>query len=190
MKRIPLAAYALTMLVVPASAHVGHGGAFTAATGFAHPFSGLDHLAAMLAVGLLSAIGGGARIWAWPAAFVAAMLGSAIGAHGGFQLPMVEPAIAASVLVLGLAVALAARAPVWLGAAVVAAFGVAHGFAHGAEAPAHGFAQYATGFTAATALLHLIGLAGGLAMSRAAGLVPVRILGGATAVLGLVLLVR
>lgn len=189
MKRLSLFVMALVLLVVPASAHSGHTAVFTISSGFAHPLSGLDHLAAMLAVGLLSTIGGGARIWAWPMSFVAAMVVSGFAAHGGLHAPMIEPAIATSVLVLGLAIALAVEAPIWAGAAIVAAFGMAHGLAHGMEAPAQGFAHYAAGFTAATVLLHLSGLAGGLALSRYGTRIPARVLGGATAVFGLVLLV-
>jgi len=181
---------ALMLSATPAAAHVGHGVAFSGGEGFAHPFSGLDHVAAMIAVGLWSVIGGGRRVWAWPAAFVATMLASAAAAKAGLALPHVEPAISASVLVLGLLVAAAVSAPVWLGAVVVAAFAVAHGHAHGAEAPAAGFALYAAGFAAATALVHLAGIAGGQALERLAGRMPVRALGGATAALGLVLLAR
>lgn len=190
MTRLTLAIALSVALASPAMAHVGHGSAFTAMTGFAHPFSGLDHIAAMLGVGLWSVVGGGKRVWAWPLAFVAAMLAAAIAARAGLGLPIVEPAIAASVLILGIAIALTIEAPVWLGAAVVSVFAMAHGTAHGAEAPGGSFAAYAAGFAAATALLHAVGLASGVAMCRAGGMVPVRVLGGMTAALGLVLLVR
>jgi len=147
------------------------------AAGFVHPFTGLDHLLAMLAVGLWAAQLGGRWIWAVPLAFVGSMaLGGALG-FAGVKLPLVEPTIAASVLVLGLLVALRVRLR-WSGLAVVGAFAVFHGIAHAAEMPAEASTLfYAVGFVLATALLHAAGVAlGMLPRARWAG-VPVALAG-------------
>ncbi len=183
-------ALALTVVTTPASAHVGQHLGFSAASGFAHPFLGLDHLAAMIAVGLWSAMAGGKRVWIWPAAFVIAMLVGGFLGHAGVALPKVEPAIALSVVVLGLLVAFGVSAPVPVGAALVALFAIFHGHAHGAEAPGEGWLGYAAGFAVATALLHIVGIGIGIGLQRSIGSLPVRILGAATAVLGVVIFMR
>ena len=136
-----------------ADAHPGHGAAGLAA-GFAHPFSGLDHLAAMLAVGLLGARLGGRALWQVPLAFIAMMvLGGVLGMNG-VALPFVEYGIAASVLVLVGAVVMARALPISAAVALAGLFAVFHGHAHGAEMPlaASGFA-YGLGFVAASSLL-------------------------------------
>jgi urease accessory protein len=174
----------------PAHAHVGQSLGFSFASGAAHPFAGFDHLAAMVAVGLWAALAGGRRMWVWPFAFVAAMLAGGLLGRGGFGLPAVEPAIALSIVMLGLLVACGIRAPMTAGAALLALFAVFHGHAHGAEAPAQGWEGYAAGFAATTALLHLIGIGLGCALQRGIGLLPVRAIGAATAVLGVFILLR
>lgn len=174
----------------PAFAHVGQHLGFSAASGFAHPLMGIDHLAAMIAVGLWSAMAGGKRIWIWPAAFVVAMLIGGFISHVGIELPQVEPVIALSVVALGMLVATGVSAPIPVGAALIAAFAIFHGHAHGAEAPADGWAGYALGFAVATALLHAVGIGAGLGLQRAVGTLPVRALGAATAVLGVFILMR
>ena len=143
----------------PALAHTGIEHAVSFASGFAHPWTGLDHMLAMVAVGLWAGLNGGRALWAWPAAFVGVMLaGGALGI-AGVPLPLVEPGILASVIVLGLLVLAAARLPVALGAALVAVFALLHGHAHGAELPSGAAAAtYAAGFALATALLHALGL--------------------------------
>ena len=110
---------------------------------------------AMVAVGLWAGLNGGRALWAWPVAFVGVMLaGGALG-MAGVAVPMVEPGILASVIVLGLLVLTAARLPVALGAALVGVFALLHGHAHGAELPTEAAAAtYAAGFALATALLH------------------------------------
>ena len=180
MTRTPLVLAAL-LLPGAALAHTGtgaHGTPFAA--GVLHPLLGADHLLAMVAVGLLAAITGGRAILAFPASFVGGMVAGGVLGFGGAALPIVEPAILASVVLLGLAVACAVRLPLALASAAVAAFGVAHGYAHGLEAPALGGAAYAAGFVLATVALHGVGLALGRP-----GIV--RALGGLTAVAGLVL---
>jgi urease accessory protein len=158
------------------------------AAGFVHPFSGLDHLLAMVAVGLWAWSLGGAARWIVPASFVALLaIGATLGASG-VSLPAVEPMIALSVIALGVLVALSVRVPTIAAAAAVALFGLFHGFAHGAEMPA--LAQplaYGAGFVAATALLHGIGLALGATLPRFAPAPSLRLAGGAIAAAGVAL---
>lgn len=184
-------ALAAVMMVVagPAQAHVGQHVSFAIGDGFAHPFLGPDHLAAMVAVGLWSALAGGRRLWFWPAAFISAMLVGGFIGRSGMHLPHVEPAIAVSVVVLGLLVTVGLRAPTSAGALVVAAFAIFHGAAHGAEAPTAGWAGYAMGFVFATALLHGLGVGLALLLQRSAGALPVRAIGITTALFGFVILV-
>ena len=178
------------LAATPALAHVGVGDHFSFMHGFQHPLGGLDHLAAMIAVGLWGAVAGGRRVWVWPLAFVAMMIVGGTVGRAGVVLPMVEPAIALSVVILGVLVAATVRVPVALGAAIVAVFAIFHGHAHGAEAPESGWLGYAAGFVIATALLHAVGIGVARLLDRGAGLVPIRAIGAATAVLGVFLLVR
>ncbi len=178
------------LAATPALAHTGVGDHFSFLNGFQHPLGGLDHLAAMIAVGLWGAVAGGRRVWVWPAAFVATMIVGGLLGRAGVALPMVEPAIALSVIILGVLVAATVRVPVALGAAIVAVFAIFHGHAHGAESPETGWLGYAAGFVIATALLHVVGIGIARLLERGAGLVPVRAIGAATAMLGVFLLVK
>src|SRR5690606_32990283 len=117
-------------------AHVGAGATASFPAGLAHPFSGLDHMLAMVTVGLWATLRGGRALWAWPAAFVGVMLAGTALASMQVAMPLVEPGILASVVALGLLVALAIDLPVWSGALVVGLFALFHGHAHGAGAPA------------------------------------------------------
>jgi urease accessory protein len=150
----------LLLAATPAFAHVGVGEASGFAAGFDHPLSGLDHMTVMVAVGLWAALKGGRALWVWPATFVGIMLvGSALGmAH--VPIPFVEPGILASVVAIGLLVALAVDLPVWTGALIIGLFAIFHGHAHGTEVPdtASGI-EYMAGFALATALLHAAGIA-------------------------------
>jgi urease accessory protein len=172
----------------PALAHTGLEHAFSFASGFAHPWTGLDHMLAMVAVGLWAGLNGGRALWAWPAAFVGVMLaGGALGI-AGVPVPLVEPGILASVIVLGLLVLTAARLPVALGAALIAVFALLHGHAHGAELPSGAAAAtYAAGFVLATALLHGIGLGVAYLCRNDNGKLIVRGAGAAVAVAGVAL---
>ena len=133
MKRILTLAAVFAATVSPAFAHIGLGSTASFAAGIAHPISGLDHVTAMIAVGLWAALKGGRALWIWPATFVGVMLvGGALGmAH--VPVPFVEPGILASVVALGLLVALAIDLPIAIGAAIIGAFALLHGHAHGAE---------------------------------------------------------
>jgi urease accessory protein len=187
MKRIaPAATTALALFAAtPAFAHVGVGATSGFFAGFEHPLSGLDHMTVMIAVGLWAALKGGRALWVWPAAFVGVMLvGGALGmAH--IPVPFVEPGILASVVALGLLVAVAADLPVWTGAVVIGAFALLHGHAHGTEVPetASGI-EYMAGFAAATALLHATGIAAAIALGQRFRTVT-RLGGAAVAVVGL-----
>ena len=185
-----VAAILFGFAATPALAHVGTGDHISFMHGFAHPLGGFDHLAAMIAVGLWGGLAGGRRVWVWPLAFVGMMVVGGMLGRAGIELPMVEPAIELSVVVLGLLVAMMVQVPVALGAALVAVFAIFHGHAHGAEAPETGWFGYAAGFVIATALLHTVGIGIARLMERSTGMVPVRAIGAATAVLGIVLLVK
>jgi len=134
-------------------------------SGFVHPLHGADHLVALLAVGIWGALVGGRAIRVWPIAFVAAMLAGFESAALGIAVPFVEPAILSSIVVLGLLVAFAAEAPLWLGAAILGLFAFFHGHVHGTEAAAASLSGYAAGLALATGALH----AAGIAMCRLAG---------------------
>jgi len=173
-----------------ALAHTGLEHAVSFASGFKHPWTGLDHMLAMLAVGLWAGLNGGRALWAWPVAFVGVMVaGGALGI-AGVPVPMVEPGILASVIVLGLLVLTAAHLPVALGAALVALFALLHGHAHGAELPAQAAAvTYAAGFALATALLHGLGLGVATLCRGDTGRLVVRGAGAVVAVAGMALAV-
>jgi urease accessory protein len=158
--------------------------------GLAHPLSGADHIIAMVAIGLWGVIAGGRALWVWPLAFVSAILVGFTAATLGLRVPLVEPAIAASIVVLGLLIALAVRAPVWLGAVIAGLFAFFHGHAHGTEAVGAGvqLIAYATGFSLATAVLHCVGLAAGFILARWAGQTLLRTTGGLVAISGLALM--
>lgn len=156
----------LLLLPTAAMAHPSlyhHAHSFTA--GLVHPLTGLDHLLAMVSVGLWASQKGGRALWLWPAAFVGAMVVGGILGMEGVALPLIEPAIAASLLVLGLMIAAMVRLPLVAGIGLIAAFGLFHGNAHGLEAPASGASLlYGLGFVMSTAALHALGLAIGLSM--------------------------
>jgi len=180
---------ALALLLTPALAfaHPGHGDNGLVA-GLGHPIAGLDHLLAMLAVGLWAAQQQGAARWALPCTFVASMLLGGMLGFEGLELPGLESGIAASVLALGLAVALAMRPPLSLAVIATALFALFHGVAHGLELPGMSSPwAYAAGFVAATAALHGAGFAMVRVLPRAAAPL-VRLAGAASAAAGVWLL--
>lgn len=183
--RLALAAAPLTLMASPAWAHVAKGiqGGFE--SGFIHPVLGLDHLLAMLAVGIWGAQMGGRAVWTLPVTFPMIMaLGGLIG-MSGFELPHVETGIGLSVLVLGLAIAAAWRAPEVIALPIVAAFAIFHGFAHGQELPnAVDPASYAVGFVVATGAIHVVGIAIGLFVKSMANGLIARAAGAAIAAAG------
>jgi len=188
LKRLSIAAAFLTAAAAPAFAHLDPAEHGSLMAGLSHPLTGLDHILAMVAVGLWAAQIGGRARWAVPAAFVATMaLGFAL-AVSGVSLPFVEPAIVASVIGLGLLVAMAVRLPVAASAAVVAVFALFHGHAHGGELGGAGALQFGLGFLIATAALHLAGVGVGLSLGRL-GPLATRLLGAATALGGAALMI-
>jgi urease accessory protein len=127
--------------------------------GLTHPLVGLDHLLAMIAVGIWAGQLGGRAVWLIPLTFVSVMAAAATLASFGLLLPLMEPAIACSVLVLGLLIAGSVRLPTSVGALLVSLFAVFHGYAHGLELPqAASPILYGAGFVLATALLHGLGI--------------------------------
>jgi len=184
-KRLGLAAILLMAAAMPAYAHVGIGTTSSFTAGFMHPLSGLDHMTVMIAVGLWAALKGGRAIWAWPAAFVGVMLAGAALGMAHVPVPFVEPGILASVVALGLLVALAVDLPVSAGVAILGLFALFHGHAHGTEVPENaGGLEYMAGFAVATALLHAVGIAAALGLgTRFRGLA--RVAGATCAAIGL-----
>ena len=153
-----------------AIAHPGHAGHLPGAlAGLMHPFLGLDHLLAMLAVGVWATQLGGRAQWLLPLSFVALLAAGGGLAIAGVGLPMVEGGIATSVLLLGILIALAVKMPTALAAAMVGVFALFHGHAHGSEMPAFSTPwQYAFGFMLASALLHGAGVWLGKGLQRQA----------------------
>jgi urease accessory protein len=171
-----------------AQAHPGHRVANGFAGGFSHPLLGLDHILAMVAVGLWAAQLGGRSLWAVPAAFVGLMaVGGALG-MAGIHVPMVEAGILASVLVLGIVIAAAVKPPMFVGMALVGLFALFHGHAHGTEIPAaaSGF-TYALGFVLATIALHACGVALGIFTQKEMSARTLRFAGAAIALAGVCL---
>ena len=187
LEKIPAASLLVMalMLATPAYAHMGTGlpGGFLA--GFKHPFSGFDHLLAMVAVGLWGAFLGRPLIVALPVIFPTVMaMGAILGmAHVPF-LP-IEIGIAISVLILGVVIATALKAPIWLASLIVAVFGLFHGYAHGKELPsAADPVGFSVGFVMATGLLHVAGIGVGTMNTKPWGIVLNRSLGGLIALTG------
>ena len=179
------------LLSNPAAAHMGTGlpGGFV--SGFRHPFSGIDHLLAMISVGLWGAFLGRPLIYALPVVFPAMMVVGAILGMFVVPLPPVELGIALSVVVLGGCIALSLRAPVWAASIIVAVFAVFHGYAHGKELPsAADPVSYSAGFVLATGLLHVAGICLGFINDLPNGVVATRSMGAVIAAVGIGLLYR
>lgn len=176
---------AALLMACPAFAHSGEGVAGGFVAGFLHPLSGLDHLLAMVAVGIWGAFLGRPLVWMLPVAFPLVMVVGGVLGIAGVALPHVEVGIAASVIVLGLAIATAWRAPVGLAVAIVAVFAIFHGHAHGTELPnAAAPEAYSAGFVISTGLIHVGGIGIGLLGKLSKGNMILRTAGGAICVLG------
>jgi urease accessory protein len=187
---VGLLALAALAVASPAHAHIigATGAGWT--QGFSHPFSGLDHILAMVAVGVWAAQTRRPALWVLPVAFPLAMAAGGLLGVAGVPVPGIEAGIAASVLGLGLLIAFQAKPPLALSIALVALFALFHGHAHGTELPqAASPALYGLGFVAATGMLHLIGLGIGLVMRLPKGMAAIRIGGGAIAAAGIALFV-
>lgn len=186
-KRIGLAG-AASLVAGSAFAHTGVGAVHGFTAGFSHPLFGLDHLTAMVAVGLWAGLVGGKARFAYPAAFVVTMVVAGLWGMSGGTLPGVEIGIGVSVVALGLAIAFNVAPPVAVGTVVCALFAIFHGYAHGAELPENaGALSYAAGFVLATVALHGLGL---VLATQIAGRAPrlARFAGGAMAVAGIAFL--
>ncbi|RYE82362.1 MAG: HupE/UreJ family protein, partial [Hyphomicrobiales bacterium] len=169
--RLKLALAALLVAVPSAAlAHTGAGLEHDLSHGFLHPLGGLDHVLAMVAVGVFAFVLGGRALYLVPLAFVGMMAVGFLLGLGGVELPFVELGIALSSVVIGGVAALGRPMPVVAASALVGLFAVFHGVAHGAEMPlgASGL-DYALGFVAATALLHLAGIAAAMGVARLVG---------------------
>src|SRR4051812_22742215 len=173
-----LVSSAVLLLPEWAQAHPGHGiEGFRA--GFAHPLMGVDHLVAMIAVGLWAAQLGGRARWMVPLSFLVTMMaGVGLGA-AHFPLPMVEAGILASVLTLGLLTSMAVRTPLWASMAIAGAFALFHGHAHGLEMSASAGSLTGVGFLAATALLQGLAIGAGSLVVQAARIRALRWAGAA-----------
>ena len=186
---LALAATGLALAPAAAWAHVDghHGGGFLA--GLLHPISGLDHVVAMVAVGLWGAVLGPPALWVLPVAFPLVMAFGGLLGLLGVPIPGVEIGIAVSGLAMGLMVLLELRPPLWLAALIVSAFAVFHGHAHGAELPAGSNALlYSLAFVIATGLLHLLGILLGETRRWPGGRRFVQGAGGVVALIGLLFL--
>lgn len=174
-----------------AEAHSGTGLAGGFGSGFRHPFTGIDHLLAMVSVGLWGAFLGRPLIFALPVIFPGVMVLGAVMGMFGLPLPPVEIGIALSVVMLGGCIALSLSAPVWVASLVVATFAVFHGYAHGKELPsAADPVGYSVGFVFATGLLHVLGIGIGFLNNLRGGIFVTRSLGAIIASAGVWFLSR
>ncbi|ODR98212.1 urease accessory protein [Methyloceanibacter superfactus] len=195
MKRfiLQLTVSALCLVPTAALAHTGVGDASGFMHGFMHPLGGLDHLLAMVMVGIFAYQLGGRALWLVPLTFVAVMaLGGFLGV-AAVPVPFVEIGIALSVIVLGAIVAFGIKAPVAVAMGLAGLFAIFHGHAHGSEMPmAVSGAMYAAGFMLATATLHAAGIGLGIlagTMSQTYGKTVYRVAGGVASVAGVALLI-
>lgn len=186
-----LAVVAISLPAGPAAAHLIGSGRIAGGleAGFVHPIMGLDHVLAMLAVGMWGAQLGGRAIWILPVCFPMVMaFGGALGV-AGVPFPAVETGIGASVLILGSAIALALRPPVVVSAAIVGFLALFHGYAHGVELPeAADPVAFALGFVVATGLIHAAGILVGLVICLPWGARVLRGVGAAIGIAGVALL--
>ena len=166
----PLLALSLIALPTAAFAHTGAGDTAGFLHGFAHPVGGLDHVLAMVAVGVFAVVLGGRAVWLVPLSFVGMMAVGFLLGIGQVDVPFVELGIALSSVVIGGVAALGRPMPIVAAMALVGGFAIFHGHAHGAEMPAAvaGLA-YALGFTTATALLHAAGILAAMGVTRLVG---------------------
>jgi urease accessory protein len=188
-KILSLAAITATFFLLPtlAHAHTGHGATHGFFNGAGHPIGGLDHLLAMIAVGLWAAMMGGRAVWVVPSAFVGVMAIGGVLGMSGVGLPFVEQGILLSVVVLGVLIAAAVKKmPLLVGALLAGTFALFHGHAHGTEMPSDtsGLA-YGVGFAVSTVLLHAAGIGLGMALKKFASETCVRVAGAAVVVAGI-----
>lgn len=185
-----LMALILLLAVQPLAAHTTGGAIGGLGSGLGHPLFGIDHLLAMLAVGMWAYQLGGSALWKVPMVFVLTLLVGANLGLAGLSLPFIEPMIAASLMMLGLIIAMKWRVVPLLASMIVAVFALFHGFAHGIEMPlAASPTAYITGFTLATILLHGLGAALAYGFQQSSHVVLMRAGGVGLAGTGLLLLI-
>ena len=190
MKRLRIAgpaclALLLSALPDPAYAHSAKSLSLGFVGGFLHPLSGPDHLLAMISVGLWGAFLGRPLIYLLPVVFPTVMAVGGVLGMAQLPFPRVEIGIAVSVIVLGLAILLRWRAPVWLAAVIVGIFGLFHGYAHGLELPSMANpVSFSLGFVLATGMLHVLGIFIGLLRDRPGGEALLRGMGAVIAAAG------
>ncbi|MGB7970681.1 MAG: HupE/UreJ family protein [Candidatus Deferrimicrobiaceae bacterium] len=183
----------LALVAMPhlAFAHVEQGQATGFLTGLKHPWSGLDHVLAMIAVGLWGAQLGNPAVWVLPVAFPMVMAFGGMLGLMGVSLPGIEIGIAMSALMLGAMIVTESRPPLWLAAALVGFFAIFHGHAHGTELPPGSSGLfYSIGFVAATGTLHGLGITMGLAHRFRGGRLAIRMAGAVVSAAGVFFLVR
>jgi urease accessory protein len=189
--RAVLVVILLLASATPAFAHVEQGQAQGLLNGVRHPMAGLDHVLAMIAVGLWGAQLGPPAIWLLPVTFPIVMAFGGFLGLVGIPLPGVEVGIALSAVLLGLMVARQAQPPLIVAAILVAVFAIFHGHAHGTELPTgQSGLTYSIGFVIATGCLHGVGILLGLVQKWAAGKAAIRLAGSMVAFAGVVFLVR
>lgn len=194
MRRAVPATLSAVFVLAPtmALAHTGFGETSGLMHGFTHPIIGIDHVLAMVAVGVLATQLGGRALWLLPLGFIGVMAVAGALGMAGIQLPFAEVGVALSVIVLGLAVAFRLSLPDLAAAALVGFFAMFHGHVHGAEMPAAASGlPYAVGFVGATAMLHAVGVGVGLLVGREGGALSRRLVqasGGAMALFGITVL--
>ena len=183
MKKVVLSVVLMSPFL--AQAHPGGANTIGLISGAAHPLSGLDHLGAMIAVGIFAVQRGGRALWVVPLAFISVMTIGAILGATAISIPFAEQGIIASVLILGVLITAAVRMPLVASAILVGVFALFHGHAHGAEMPATALGWlYGLGFVLATAGLHLFGVSIGLAARKIKSEKMLRYAGAAIAACG------
>ncbi|MBS0393843.1 MAG: HupE/UreJ family protein [Proteobacteria bacterium] len=183
-----LRALGAAVLPTVAAAHAPGEALPSFASGFLHPLTGMDHFLAMLAVGIWGALLGGRAVWLLPVAFPLVMTVGAVTGISGARISGAEPAVLASVVILGGAIALNVRARLWVALAVVGPFALSHGYAHRIELPGtDAAAEYCAGFILATGLIHLGGVALGFIAALRHGLPVLRAVGAGIAGAGVAL---
>ncbi len=180
----------ISLLPVAAFSHQqGAVGSHAFLVGFAHPFGGIDHLLAMLAVGMWGALLGIPALWTLPIAFPMLMAMGGVTGILGLPLPSIELGIALSVIVLGAVILFAVRPPLWASLLIVSFFALFHGYAHGIELPQQTDPLgYSLGFVIATGLIHIAGILIGFVTRLPNGVTLLRICGGGFTAAGIYLL--
>jgi len=189
LKRLAAAGVVLGLSAAPAFAHLDPAAHGSFLAGISHPLFGLDHILAMVSVGLWAALLGRRAVWRVPFAFVATMLAGFGLALAGLGLPFVEPVVAASVVAIGLLALVALQVPTVVAMVMVGCFSLFHGYAHGGELGEAGALGFCVGFAVSTMALLGAGVGLGFGLGRLAGgpagrWMP-RIAGGMTALGGL-----